>query len=104
MRRYASALPAFRSRLDNRIELKPLGDLDEARRLAGFYLKYARDRAVEGVREERVGDIVTREEVAAAFAEAAEASRRRRDEGARQREFLNRLHDVAEARIRGVSS
>ena len=111
MRRYASALPAFRSRLDNQIALKPLGDVDEARRLAEFYLEYARERALEyarregeEVREEREGDIVTREEVAAAFAEAAEASRRRRDEGVRQREFLNRLHNVAEARIRGVAS
>ena len=102
MRRYASALPAFRSRLDNQIALKPLGDLDEARRLGEFYLEYARERAGEGAPADRAGDIVTREEVAAAFAEAAEASRRRRDEGVRQREFLNKLNNVAAARIRGV--
>lgn len=103
MRRYASALPAFRSRLDNQIVLRPLGDLDEARRLAEFYLTDARERAGEAAGG-REGDIVTDDEVVRAFQETAEASRRRRDEGVRQREFLNRLHNVAEAKIQRVLS
>ena len=103
MRRYASALPAFRSRLDNQIVLKPLGGLDEARRLAEFYVGYARERARGMTPAGGAGEIVTADEVAAAFARAAEASRQRRDDGVRQREFLNRLHNIAEEKIVGLS-
>lgn len=104
MRRYASALPAFRSRLDNQITLRPLANFGEARDLAQFYLDCARERAgASGApRMGHVGNVVTEEEVETAFAEAEEASRRRRDEGVRQREFLNRLHNFAEAKIREV--
>ena len=102
LRRYASALPAFRSRLEKQITLSPLGDCDEARQLAAFYVQYARDRGSGGEVEARAGSIVTEEEVATAFGEAAEASRHRGDEGVRQREFLNKLHKIAEDKIHGL--
>ena len=101
LRRYASALPAFRSRLENQITLSPLGYFEEARKLAEFYVQYARDRAGDGEVDARAGSIVTENEVATAFREAAEASRHRGDEGVRQREFLNKLHNIAERKIHG---
>ena len=104
MLRYGSALPAFRSRLDNQITLSPLSDLEEARSLAAFYLRYAQDRTGTGAGEAGGGRIVTEEEVATAFGEAAATSRRRGDEGVRQREFLNKLHNIAEKKILGLGA
>ena len=102
MRRYASALPALRSRLENQIALSPLSALDEARELAGFYVQYARGQVSGVASGVGAGEIVTAEEVARAFTEAAASSKRRGDEGVRQREFLNRLHDIAEEKIQGL--
>lgn len=101
MRRYSSALPAFRSRLENRIELLPLGSSDEAEKLAEFYLEEAkratdRQRGREGQYRR---ELVTEEEIRNAFEAAREEASRRGDDGVRQREFLNRLHGIAEDRL-----
>ena len=45
MIRYAAALPAFRSRLQNPIVLQPLEDEAKALALANFYVTHARERA-----------------------------------------------------------
>jgi hypothetical protein len=100
MRRYASALPAFRSRLENQITLSALISVDEARRLAEFYLEEARkaaSRTHDGAAGART--LITGAEIAEAFETARKASERRGDEGVRQREFLNILHKIAEAKI-----
>ena len=103
MRRYASALPAFRSRLENQIQLRPLTDIDDARNLALFYLGEAKkvaartSKGTAGARE-----LVTDDEMSEAFLAASRASERRGDEGVRQREFLNTLHSIAETRIQGL--
>jgi hypothetical protein len=45
MRRYSSALPAFRSRLQNQITLAPLASVEEATELAKFYVDFGRAEA-----------------------------------------------------------
>lgn len=105
MRRYSSALPAFRSRLENQITLSALSDFDEARDLAQFYIDHARSSALRAGATEKAGsaELVTEKELADAFAEAKKASDRRGDEGVRQREFLNTLHTIAEQKIQALS-
>lgn len=101
MRRYSSALPAFRSRLENQILLSPLASLEEAKKLAEFYIKEARTAAQRSGKQNLGSDqLITDEEVLATFSVASKASERRGDEGVRQREFLNTLHDIAEKKIR----
>lgn len=104
MRRYASALPAFRSRLENQIVLSALMDFDEAKNLASFYLSEAKKVATR-VHSGKAGtkQLVTEVEMSEAFAAASKASERRGDEGVRQREFLNTLHSIAEQRIQKLS-
>lgn len=102
MRRYSSALPAFRSRLQNQITLAPLRTIDEATALAEFYVETARTEA-EKVRprgkKPGTQKIVTREQVEEAFFEIKKAGERRGDTGVRQREFLHNLHKLAEKAI-----
>lgn len=99
MRRYSSALPAFRSRLENQIALPPLRDFKEAKELAAFYDRKAHEAAKATVSKE----LVTEEEMQNAFAELSKISQSRGDSGVRQREFLNKLHQIAEERIQGVA-
>ena len=102
MRRYSSALPAFRSRLENQVRLSSLSDLNSARRLAEFYLDYARMEASGNAKGEAERSLITDDEIEAAFERASMASKRRGDEGVRQREFLNLLHDIAERKIQEI--
>ncbi|MEO9491655.1 MAG: BREX system ATP-binding domain-containing protein [Nitratireductor sp.] len=105
LRRYSSALPAFRSRLENQITLRPLLDYDEAQKLARFYLDEAKKAAARAEEVELGNDeLVTEQEMADAFANAKRASERRGDEGVRQREFLNSLHSIAEQKIQALNA
>jgi hypothetical protein len=103
MRRYASALPAFRSRLENQIELSSLTTVDEAARLAQFYLEEARKAAKRS--HEKTGGtgvLISADEMRELFEEARRNAERRGDEGVRQREYLNLLHNRAEERIQAL--
>lgn len=103
MRRYASALPAFRSRLENQIELSPLVSIDEAVKLGLFYVDEAK-KAAQRTHNKKGGDqdLVTTAEMGSLFEGARQASERRGDEGVRQREYLNALHKLAEERIQAA--
>jgi hypothetical protein len=105
MRRYSTALPAFRSRLENQIMLSPLRDYGEARNLALFYIGEARKAASRIGNTGKLGsdELVSEEEMSEAFEDAKRASERRGDEGVRQREFLNTLHSIAEQKIQQLS-
>ena len=99
--RYSHALPALRSRLQNRVILEPLGNVDEAIELARFYLDTARRRAREESRKE-LGNkkILKRSHIEECFEELKALAERRGDTGVRQREFLHGLHLLAEEAIR----
>ena len=102
MRRYSSALPAFRSRLQNQIALGPLASVEDALELADFYMKTARDEASK-TRTKAGGsrELVTREEAAGLYDQLRKGAERRGDAGVKQREFLHLLHDAAEEIIQG---
>ena len=102
LERYSYALPALRSRLENRIELSPLGDLDEAVNLAQFYVDKSRENARQS-RTEAGGmePIVRRKEIENVYWDRDQASRRG-DTGVRQREFLHALHRLAEKVIHSL--
>ena len=102
MRRYSSALPAFRSRLENQIVLSPLQSFDEAQSLAAFYVNKKREAAKQAGKTGGAQDLVTEIEMRSAFEEAFKASQRRGDDGVRQREFLNTLHRIAEEKIQAA--
>ena len=103
MRRYSSALPAFRSRLENQISLSPLGSLEDATKLAKFYLDYAQEAATEGVEWETEHSLITEGDIESAYGRTVDSAKRRGDAGlVRQREFLNFLHNVAEERIQAI--
>ena len=103
--RYSHALPALRSRLQNRIVLEPLKDIDEALELAGFYLEAAHRRARAGSRGGALGDgpILEQSVMNECYRKLEGLAGRRGDTGVRQREFLHELHVLAEEAIRRPS-
>lgn len=102
LRRYSAALPALRGRLQNRIELEPLQDADEAWELAKFYMESARRSAEREGRGTVNGRwIVTRDDAIGDFDRLYSRATRRGNAGVIQREFLHELHVRAETVIQG---
>lgn len=101
--RYTYALPALRSRLQNKIELSPLSDVNDAVSLAQFYMEFARQSAS---RQEsgKGGDerIVRKREIESIYKELETQAKKIGDEGVRQREFLHQLHGLAEEEIHSL--
>lgn len=100
--RYSAQYPALRSRLLDRLELKPLTSTKKARELAMFYLEEARSVAGREIGEVE-GDrphILTRKEITDCFLELEAQAQRGADEGVRQRAFLHQLHRRAEAKLK----
>lgn len=100
LRRYSESYPALRSRLQYRLELKPLTSARAARELAKFYLDEARDAAWrKGEDNDEKPHILSSIEVTDCF-EALEADVQRSGrEGVTQREFLHQLHQRAEEKL-----
>jgi len=98
--RYSQALPALRSRFQNRIELEPLKDVKDALNLAKFYLDTGRRKAQEeesrDVVHEETELILQRGHVKECYRKLEKQAERRGDTGVRQREFLHALHELAE--------
>ena len=101
MIRYSAALPAFRSRLLNRVVLQPLDDEEKALALAKFYFSHARQLAENsrGTPFTTVEELLSDSDIKAVFRQLRSASERRADLGVRQREFLHALHDKVNAVI-----
>ena len=101
LRRYGVALPAFRSRLNDRITLQGLQTEDEALELARFYLKTARREAdaKNGTTSKRVTTILSDDEIRGQFTRLHEIATKAGDTGLRQRSFLHALHVQAEKRL-----
>ncbi len=102
--RYSAALPALRGRLQNRIKLGPLKNVDEAIGLEQFYMDSARRRAGHS----RHGDggrspILRKADVEECYEDLRRRAERRGDVGARQREFLHELHVLAERVLQNES-
>lgn len=103
LRRYSLALPAFRSRLENRVELTPLTEVDQAMGLAKFYLDEARQLAsLNAQGSAGTDELISDQEIKSLFASALERAKRTGDEGIRQRSFLHLLHTMAEERIQAI--
>jgi Cdc6-like AAA superfamily ATPase len=103
MRRYSSALPAFRSRLENRIELLPLSSLTEATHLAKFYEDDARQKAKKAKGgKPGTNSVLDADDLRREYAAAEANSKQLGSEGVRQREFLNRLHKLAEKKMKSL--
>ena len=105
MRRYSSALPAFRSRLQNQITLLPLSNAGEALELAHFYIDNAKTEAqrVRDGKEPGTSELITDAQTAETFEELRRVAERRGDSGVRQREFLHQLYKIAEDAIQRVA-
>ena len=101
--RYSAVLPALRGRLQNRISLEPLTDMDEALKLAHFYLGAARRAARSQRREDGGGKVVLKDtKIEDCFKRLLERAERAGARGVTQRAFLHDLHDQAEKRIQQV--
>lgn len=100
--RYSASYPALRSRLEDRLELKPLTNITAAKKLAQFYLDEARKAANRkmGKSEDDQPDVLNSNEVEDCFIGLAEQAKKHGDDGVRQREFLHRLHQLAEAKLK----
>ena len=100
--RYFAMMPALAGRLQDRLELKPIKEYEQAKKLYNFYVESARERAREkarfedAVRMSREGmqDIFSEEQLLEIFAEAESRSSERGTEGITPRDFLHRLHDA----------
>jgi len=95
--RYSVALPALRGRLQNRIELQLLKEVQEAKNLAGFYVQMAR-QAAQRDRSDGGGntEILSTDQIESCYEELHDLAERRGDDGVRQREFLHKLSMLAE--------
>ncbi len=105
LRRYALALPAFRSRLENRVELLPLTSFDDAKQLANFYIQTAHEDAKKKYApavSKKFEPLVTDKQLRAIFESALERAQKRGDSGLRQREYLHALHQAAETVLQGA--
>ena len=99
--RYSYSLPALRSRLENRIELSPLAKMDEAVKLALFYIDCARDNAKQSQSGKGgTEQIVSQTKIENLYWKLENQATKRGDKGVRQREFLHGLHRLAEEAIR----
>lgn len=96
LERYSYALPALRGRLENRVVLSPLTDVEEAIDLAQFYVDHSRKNARQTQSEDGGREpIVRRNEIETIYWELDQVSRRG-DTGVRQRAFLHALQRRAE--------
>ena len=99
--RYFAMLPALAGRLQDRIELKSLGDPSEAQELSAFYVRYAREAARFRTQMSDVepGDMPfpPDDRIAGLFEELRKQSEERGTEGVTQRDFLHRLHEEWES-------
>ena len=98
--RYSYSLPALRSRLENRIEISPLTEVDEAEKLAQCYIDDSRRKA----RQSQSGDggaehIVSPTKIKEHYRKLEDQATKQGDPGVRQREFLHGLHRMAEKEI-----
>ena len=95
--RYFAMLPAFAGRLQDRIELKSLGDTSDAQELSAFYLRHAREaaRSRPQMRDVEPGAMPfpPDDRIAGLFEELRRQSEERGTEGVTQRDFLHRLHE-----------
>jgi P-loop Domain of unknown function (DUF2791) len=100
MRRYSTALPAFRSRLQNQVTLLPLSSPEEAATLAKFYVDFGREEAAKS-RSTKGGNraLITAQQIEATFDQLLKLAEKRGDKGVRQREFLHELYLLAERAI-----
>ena len=101
LRRYSVALPAFRSRLQDRVELLPLTDPDDALDLAKFYIRAASEEALRTNGKPPAGakPILSDEEITTIFIDLLDRAIKTGDSGLRQRTFLHYLYQSAESRI-----
>lgn len=102
LRRYSASYPALRSRLQDRLELKSLTSAKAAKKLAWFYLHEARrvaSRRVGEIDEDRP-HILSQKEVVECFVALEGQAQKGAYEGVTQREFLHRLHQRAEEKLR----
>ncbi len=104
-RRYFSMLPAFAGRLQNIIRVEPLKNVDGALQLNRFYLQKAREEArrESGPTTQVAADPVPEQAVRELFASLLKsAAAEKAQEGVTPRDFLNALHQKAEAAIVAV--
>ena len=104
LRRYSIALPAFRSRLQDKVELHPLTTQDAALELAHFYVGIARDRVKGQPGRHGAQTIIPDQELVATFAKLLKRSREQGGSGLPHREYLHELHTIAEGRIQALNA
>ena len=95
--RYFAMLPALAGRLQDRIELKSLGDPSEAQELSAFYVQHAREAARSRTQmsdvEQGAMPFPPDDRIAGLFEKLRKQSEERGTEGVTQRDFLHRLHE-----------
>lgn len=95
--RYSVALPALRGRLHNRIQLPLLREIEEAKKLAQFYVNTARQSAKESTTVDGGNsEILSEIQIESCYSRLHDLAERRGDDGVRQREFLHELFMLAE--------
>lgn len=100
--RYSESYPALRSRLEDRLELKPLASVRKAQQLADFYMNQARANARHRQKRGARGTkpILSSAEIRQCFIELESSAQKRGYDGVRQRELLHRLHGLAEEKLK----
>lgn len=103
LRRYSVALPALRSRLQDKVELSPLTNRQQALDLTHFYVSEARKVAGTSSDNADYSELLTTQEIGEKFDELYEQAKAQGDRGVRQRLFLHQLHLLAETRIQDTA-
>jgi hypothetical protein len=102
--RYFGMLPALAGRLQNIVSLEPLMNEVEALDFARFYIEHAKSEAAQSHRTMKPGkeQLLSDKQIRKEFRELYELSGEKGLEGVSHRDFLNRLHMLAEASIAKV--
>jgi hypothetical protein len=100
-RRYFEMLPAFAGRLQNIVALEPLKTESQAIELANFYVKNERRQALELEYGSTpgTGELVIEGQIRTVFRELYSLSAEKGLEGVSHRDFLHKLHVLAEEQI-----
>lgn len=100
--RYFVMLPAFAGRLQNRIKLNYLSDIDSATKLHNFYIDDAKGKATLSLKRlapKSINVLFSDSEFNDLFVRLLKSAKERGDAGIRHRDFLNELHLLVENKI-----
>lgn len=102
LRRYFGMVPAVQGRLQKKIPLPYLTEVDSAKKLTQFYIQEAQKKAKLSRGEQNsqnINTLLSDEEIERIFSDLLAKAKERSDESVRHRDFLNELHKTTNDKL-----